>query len=95
MSKSVEALRDHIRAEAGDAPVQLGLILGSGLKDLADRVDGVSIPYDDLPGFPHAGVSGQAPKLVVGTLEGVRVAVFGGRAHYYERGEADAMRRPL
>ena len=37
------------------------------------------------PGFPHAGVSGHNPNLVVGTLEGQRVAVFGGRAHYYEK----------
>jgi purine-nucleoside phosphorylase len=30
-------------------------------------------------------VSGHNPNLVIGTLEGQRVAVFGGRAHYYER----------
>ena len=30
-----------------------------------------------------------------GNLEGVRVAVFGGRAHYYESGRGDAMRLPL
>jgi hypothetical protein len=30
-------------------------------------------------GFPHAGVSGHNPKLVIGDLEGVRVAVFGGQ----------------
>ena len=47
------------------------------------------------PGFPHAGVSGHQPKLVIGDLEGVRVAVLGGRAHYYERGDPAAMRRPL
>ncbi|MFZ1726227.1 MAG: purine-nucleoside phosphorylase, partial [Albidovulum sp.] len=76
-------------------PVRLGLILGSGLGHLADAVAGTAIPYDDLPGFPHAGVSGHNPQLVVGTLEGQRVAVFGGRAHYYENGRADAMRLPL
>jgi purine-nucleoside phosphorylase len=32
---------------------------------------------------------------VVGDLEGVRVAVFGGRAHYYETGDPRAMRLPL
>ncbi len=30
-----------------------------------------------------------------GELEGVRVAVFGGRAHYYETGDPAAMRLPL
>ncbi|MFN3971202.1 MAG: purine-nucleoside phosphorylase [Gemmobacter sp.] len=84
-----------IRARAGEAPVRLGLILGSGLGHLAGAVEGVSIPYADLPGFPHAGVSGHNPTLVIGDLEEVRVAVFGGRAHYYERGNPAEMRRPL
>ena len=69
--------------------------MGSGLGHLADAVSGTSIDYADLPGFPHAGVSGHNPKLVIGDLEGVRVAVFGGRAHYYENGQSDAMRLPL
>jgi len=94
MSKSAELVR-LIRDRAGDEVPQIGLILGSGLGHLAQAVDGVAIPYADLPGFPHAGVSGHNPHLVIGTLEGVRVAVFGGRAHYYESGRADAMRLPL
>jgi len=88
-------LADFIRDRAGDAPPAVGLILGSGLGHLADAVDGVAIEYADLPGFPHAGVSGHNPKLVIGDLEGVRVAVFGGRAHYYESGRGDVMRLPL
>lgn len=94
MSKSAE-LAALIRARAGAAPVRLGLILGSGLGHLAAAVQGVAIDYADLPGFPHAAVSGHDPKLVVGDLEGVRVAVFGGRAHYYETGNPAAMRLPL
>lgn len=84
-----------IRSRAGTEPVTLGLILGSGLGHLADAVDGIAIDYADLPGFPHAGVSGHKPKLVIGDLEGVRVAVLGGRAHYYESGRGDVMRLPL
>ena len=95
MSRNADSLAGLIRARAGDAPPALGLILGSGLGGLADAVDGVAIPYADLDGFPHAGVSGHAPKLAIGTLEGVRVAVLGGRSHYYESGRPDAMRLPL
>jgi len=84
-----------IRARAGDEPVALGLILGSGLGHLAHAVDGVAIPYADLPGFPHAAVSGHNPNLHVGLLEGVRVAVFGAREHYYEKGNPAAMRVAL
>lgn len=95
MSRNVDDLVGLIRARAGRDPVTLGLILGSGLGHLAEAVKGTAINYSDLPGFPHAGVSGHNPKLVVGDLEGVRVAVFGGRAHYYESGQSDAMRLPL
>lgn len=94
MSKSAE-LADLIRARAGAEPPALGLILGSGLGHIAEEVLGCGIDYADLPGFPHAGVSGHNPKLVIGQLEGVRVAVFGGRAHYYERGNPAEMRLPL
>jgi purine-nucleoside phosphorylase len=91
----VNDLLDLIRSRTGGAEVATGLVLGSGLGHLAAAVDGVAIPYDDLPGFPHAGVSGHNPRLVVGRLEGHPVAVFGGRAHYYEKGDPRAMRLPL
>ena len=94
MSKSAD-LAALIRERTGAAPVRVGLILGSGLGHIAGAVDGVAIPYSELPGFPHAGVSGHVPQLVIGSLEGVRVAVLGGRSHYYEQGKPDAMRLPL
>jgi purine-nucleoside phosphorylase len=89
------ALAQLIHTRAGDAPVKLGLVLGSGLGHLAHEVKGVAIPYADLPGFPHVGVSGHNPQLHIGTLEGVRVAVFGAREHYYESGNPRAMLLPL
>ena len=92
---SFEAALAAIRAQAPDIRPRVGFILGSGLGHLADSVDGVAIDYTELPGFPHASVSGHSPKLVLGRLEGVEVAVLGGREHYYENGRADAMRLPL
>lgn len=91
MSKSVEIIRNR----AGDAPIVVALILGSGLGHLAHAVDGVAIPYADLPGFPHVSVSGHNPSLHVGLLEGKRVAVLGAREHYYEKGNPAAMRVAL
>jgi purine-nucleoside phosphorylase len=95
MSRNADALAALIRERAGAAPPAYGMVLGSGLGHIAETVDGVAIDYAELPGFPHAGVSGHTPKLVIGTLEGQRVAIFGGRAHYYESGRGDAMRLPL
>ena len=87
---------DVIRARAGTAPIEAGLVLGSGLGPLADKVGGaVSIPYADLPGFPMGGVSGHQSRLVVGGLGGRRVAVLSGREHSYENGNPAAMRPAL
>jgi purine-nucleoside phosphorylase len=66
-------------------PVQVGLVLGSGLGGLADAVENaVSIPYADIPGFPVSTVHGHRGELVIGMLEGCGVAVQRGRAHFYE-----------
>ena len=70
----------------------LGFVLGSGLGLLADEVEGpISIPYTDVPGFPQPSVAGHKGRIVVGTLERRRVALFQGRGHYYERGDPRAM----
>ncbi|QMU57963.1 MAG: purine-nucleoside phosphorylase [Boseongicola sp.] len=92
---STEQALKIIREKLCNPTPQIGFILGSGLGHLAELVDGAAIDYSDLPGFPHAGVSGHNPKLVIGRLEGVDVAILGGREHYYENGRADAMRIPL
>jgi purine-nucleoside phosphorylase len=90
------AAADMIRARAGDAPATIGLILGSGLGALADEVtDAHVFPFADLPGFPVSGVSGHAGAVVVGMLDGVRVVLLSGRAHYYENGDAGVMRPAL
>ncbi len=70
----------------------LGFVLGSGLGGLADEAeDALAIPYSEIPGFPVPSVAGHAGRLVIGVLEGRRVALFQGRGHYYERGDARAM----
>ena len=61
------------------------MVLGSGLGGLADRFeDGHAIPYDQISGFPGAGVEGHAGVLHLGSLGGVSCAALQGRAHLYE-----------
>jgi len=85
-----------IRERGGPAGPSLALVLGSGLGAVADAVaDPVAIPFADLPGFPRPAVRGHAGRLLRGRLGGVEVAVMQGRAHYYESGDAAAMKVPL
>ena len=75
---------------------ETAIVLGSGLGSLADAVAGpVRVPYADLEGFPHSGVSGHAAQVVAGHLGTTPVIMLSGRAHYYEKGDAAVMRPPL
>ncbi|AQP53920.1 purine-nucleoside phosphorylase [Vagococcus penaei] len=69
----------------GVQEVDFGLILGSGLGELADEItDRVVIPYETIPHFPASTVVGHAGQLVYGTLSGKKVLAMQGRFHYYE-----------
>lgn len=73
-----------LRERAKGQP-EVGLILGSGLGELADEMaDKTSIPYSEIPHFPVSQVEGHAGNLVFGTFSGKYVVFFQGRVHYYE-----------
>lgn len=87
---------DTIRMRACGLTPRIALVLGSGLGGLAEAVEeAIVIPYRDLPGFPQPRVGGHAGRLVIGRLGNQAVAVMQGRSHYYERGDAAAMKAPL
>jgi purine-nucleoside phosphorylase len=84
LSYALAWVRGQIDAQPG-----AGIVLGSGLGGLADRLErATSVPYADIPGFPVSRVPGHAGRLVIGELaaEGgaVTVAAMQGRVHAYE-----------
>jgi xanthosine phosphorylase len=80
---------------APQAP-RVGIVLGSGLGAVAEAVqDAVTVPYEDLPGFPRPTVAGHAGSAVLGRIGQVPVAVLQGRAHLYEGGDVDLIRTPV
>lgn len=77
---AVDAIRSSI-----DFKPEIGIVLGSGLGDLADEVENpVILPYQSLPNWPVSTVSGHKGRLVLGTLYGKKVLVQQGRVHFYE-----------
>ncbi|MFT3974583.1 MAG: purine-nucleoside phosphorylase [Amaricoccus sp.] len=78
------AAMDALAGRTG-APVEVALILGSGLGGLADAVEvDATIPYGEIRGLPVATAPGHAGQLVIGRLAGRRVALMQGRLHLYE-----------
>ena len=74
----------------------VGVILGSGLGDLASEVqDAIAIPYEEIPHFQRSTVVGHAGRLLIGKLENVTVVVMQGRFHFYEGYTMQALTLPV
>ena len=74
-----------VRERIGERQPVIAIILGSGLGDLADKLDdAVAIDYSAIPHFPVSTVPGHKGKLVIGNLGGKTIICMQGRIHYYE-----------
>lgn len=80
----------------GIESVEFGLILGSGLGELAEEIEeAIAIPFDKIPNFVTSSVVGHAGKLVYGKLSGKKVLAMQGRFHFYEGHTMDAVTYPV
>lgn len=83
LGDTIDAAVKTIRERTQTTPA-IALVLGSGLGDLAEAVDGVAIPYAEIPGFPRATAPSHKGILHIGMLAGVPVVAMQGRVHLYE-----------
>ncbi|WP_158735247.1 purine-nucleoside phosphorylase [Alteribacillus sp. YIM 98480] len=84
LSEKVTEAAIYLEEKIVDKP-KIGLILGSGLGDLAEEIEAAAeVEYSSIPYFPISTVEGHAGKLVTGNLQGNVVIAMQGRFHYYE-----------
>ena len=77
-------------------PAPTAVILGTGLGDLADEVaTSTTIPYRDIPGFPHSTALAHKGRLVCGELAGTPIVMMQGRCHLYEGYSLDDVTLPV
>ena len=49
----INSAAEALKSRLGGFEPEIGIVLGSGLGKLADRITSpISIPYSDIPGFP-------------------------------------------
>ncbi len=88
MDERTERIRtaaEYVGAKLGGRVPVTGIVLGSGLGRLADRIgDRIVIPYNEIPGFPVSTAIGHKGNLIAGELGGKFVIAMQGRFHYYE-----------
>ncbi len=93
--EAIDEANRYIQERIDQTPT-IGLILGSGLGELADELDdAIVIPYQEIPHFVMSTVDYHAGKLIVGNLEGKTVVAMQGRFHYYEGHSIDSVTFPI
>lgn len=71
--------------ERGIDEAEIGIVLGTGLGDLAAHIDVIhEFSYNVIPNFAIATVEFHFGKLIYGRLSGKKVLALQGRYHYYE-----------
>ena len=82
---SYHAAAQYIKEKIDGQVPYVGIILGSGLGSLADKIQNPTvIPYREIPGFPESTAIGHKGNLIFGDLAGKKVIAMQGRFHYYE-----------
>jgi len=80
MQEAVEKIRS-----AWDGNPHAGIILGTGLGSLAEKIDEeASFEYEEIPNFPRSTAIGHRGRLICGKLQSTPVVVMEGRFHPYE-----------
>lgn len=91
IKEASQYVKNHIKSTP-----KIGIILGSGLGDLADQVkDKIIVKYSDVPYLPVSTVKGHAGQFVFGKLGEKDVVMMQGRFHYYEGNKMGDLALPI
>lgn len=91
----IKQTRDFLQGKGMVAP-EFGLILGSGLGELAQEVENaIVLDYAEIPNWGRSTVFGHAGKLVYGDLAGRKVLALQGRFHFYEGNPLEVVTFPV
>lgn len=86
---------NYIKEKINFTPA-IGIILGSGLGDMAEDVEEkVIVKYSDVPNLPKTTVKGHKGQFVFGKVNNKYVVMMQGRFHYYEGNKMEDVVLPV
>ena len=90
LTKKIGEILSYLQSQGCPEQIHAGVILGSGLGEYTEALRIThTIPYSEIPSFPHSTVEGHSGALIFGNLENRTIMVFSGRFHFYEGYEID------
>lgn len=94
--KKIEESASFISSKIGGRSPLAGIVLGSGLGELAERIENkIVIPYKEIPNFAISTAMGHKGNLIAGNLGGKFVIAMQGRFHFYEGYGMDMVTLPV
>ncbi len=94
--EKINAAAQFVSEKLGGRKPVAGIVLGSGLGKLADKIENpVIIPYSEIPGFPISTAVGHKGNFIGGTLGGKFIVAMQGRFHYYEGWPMESVTLPI
>ncbi|HBG24420.1 MAG TPA: purine-nucleoside phosphorylase, partial [Rikenellaceae bacterium] len=94
--KKIEEAASFISSKIGERRPLAGIVLGSGLGELAERIENkIVIPYREIPNFAISTAMGHKGNLIAGNLGGKFVIAMQGRFHFYEGYGMDMVTLPV
>ena len=81
--------------KTNDFKPETAIVLGSGLGAFCDNLEGISIPYGEIPGFVPSTVKGHKGELLFCEIFGKRCVIMQGRFHFYEGNPLDKTTYPI
>lgn len=91
----MERTVDFIKNRIGDFKPEIGIVLGSGLGELADEYCDIKIAYKDIPGFAESTVKGHSGNLIFAKINNKNVVMMQGRYHFYEGHSMETVVYPI
>ena len=92
----IYAAAEYIKSRIGERKPVAGIVLGSGLGKLADKIENpIIVPYKEIPHFPASTAVGHKGNFIAGELGGKFVVAMQGRFHYYEGYTMDYVTLPI
>lgn len=84
LKATIDFIEANLKEKLGNFVPGIGIVLGSGLGELADEYCSLAIPYCEIPGFEASSVHGHKSRLVFAEINGKKIVMMQGRFHYYE-----------
>ena len=94
MEKIKETL-DYINLKTNNFKPEFAIVLGSGLGCFCDDLEGIVIPYKEIPNFGSSNVLGHKGELLFTTINDKPCVIMQGRFHFYEGNSLQTSTYPI